>query len=83
MATTIYSLNGIVEVLNIAEQNILLLPGEKISISRLDANDSDLDMKSLKTDIDDLFKNDDWYVLNNGDKYLNMSETEEESSTQT
>jgi hypothetical protein len=40
-------------------------------------------MKSLKTDIDDLFKNDDWYVLNNWDKYLNMSDTEDELSTQT
>jgi hypothetical protein len=38
MASTIYSLNGIVEVINLAGQNILLLPGEKISISRLDAN---------------------------------------------
>jgi len=83
MATTIYSLNGIVEVLNLAEQNILLLPGEKISISRLDANDSELDMKSLKTDIDDLFKNDDWYILNNWDKYLNMVESEEDLNTQT
>jgi hypothetical protein len=65
MATTIYSLSGIVEVVNIADQNVLLLPGEKISISRLDANNGDLDMKSLKIDIDDLFKNDDWYILNN------------------
>ena len=85
MASTIYSINGIVEVENLAGQNILLLPGEKISISRLDANNSDLDMKSLKTEIDDLFKNDDWYILNNGDRYLNKSEEEnqeEESSTE-
>lgn len=83
MASTIYALNGIVEVVNLAGQNTLLLPGEKISISRLDANNSDLDMKSIKTDIDDLFKNDDWYVLNNWDKYLNKSEKEDEEESST
>lgn len=80
MATTIYSLSGIVEVINIAGQNVLLLPGEKISISRLDANNWDLDMKSLKMDIDDLFKNDDWYILNNWDKYLNKPLDEDEDN---
>lgn len=83
MASTIYALSWIVEVVNLAGENILLLPGEKISISRLDANNSDVDMKSLKDEIDDLFKNDDWYVLNNGDKYLNIKNTSSESETQT
>ncbi len=84
MATTIYSLHGIVEVINLAGQNTLLLPGEKISISRLDANNKDLDMKVLKESIDDLFKNDEWFIINNGNKYLNLSSVDEESEeTQT
>jgi hypothetical protein len=40
-------------------------------------------MKALKTDIDDLFKNDDWYVLNNGDKYLNKTQEEDEETSST
>jgi hypothetical protein len=38
----------------------------------MDANNSDVDLTSLKENIDDLFKNDDWYIVNGGDKYLNM-----------
>ena len=83
MASTIYALSWIVEVVNLAGENVLLLPWEKISVSRLDANNPDLDMKSLKEEIDDIFKNDDWYVLNNGDKYLNKDMTEDEGSTET
>ena len=83
MASTIYALSGMIEVVNLAWENTLLLPGEKISISRMDANNSDVDLKSLKENIDDLFKNDEWYILNNGDKYLNKKNTEEEDSIET
>ena len=82
MASTVYALSGIVEVINLAGENTLLLPGEKISISRLDANNSELDMKSLKVEIDDLFKNDDWYVLNSWDRYLNMTEESEKENNE-
>lgn len=74
ISSTIYALSGIVEVINLAWENTLLLPGEKISISRLDANNSDVDLKALKEEIDDLFKSNDWYKLNNWDLYLNKTE---------
>jgi len=83
MASTIYALSGMIEVVNLAGQNTLLLPGEKISISRMDANNSDVDLKSFKEDIDDLFKNDEWYKINNWDKYLNKEITEDEDSSDT
>jgi hypothetical protein len=64
VASTIYVISGFVTVKNIAGKNTLVLPGEKISISTAQASDSELDLKIMKEDIDDIFKSSDWYRLN-------------------
>ncbi len=72
MWSTVYLLNGFAEVTNLAWKNSLLLPGKKITISRSDASNDDIDMTLLKTDIDDYFKQSDWFIKNNGAIYINM-----------
>jgi hypothetical protein len=37
----------------------------------LDANNEDIDLSLEKENIDDYFKQSDWYIINNGSSYLN------------
>lgn len=64
MASTVYVIAGYVEVENLVGKNALILPGEKVSITTINASNQDLDIKAQKEPIDDVFKNDDWYMLN-------------------
>lgn len=78
MASTVYVINGFVEVENLVGQNTLVLPGEKVSITTINASNQDIDLKTQKEQIDDVFKNDDWYILNRGDSYINAGNDEDE-----
>lgn len=80
VSSTIYVLSGFVTVENLAGKNTLLLPGEKISISTSQASNTELDLKIMKEDIDDMFRNSDWYVLNKWDFYT-ISQDDEETNT--
>lgn len=77
VSSTIYVLSGFVTVENLAGQNTLLLPGEKISIATSQASNTELDLKIMKEDIDDIFINSDWYILNKWDSFLNKEDDEE------
>lgn len=83
MASTVYVINGFVEVENLVGQNTLVLPGEKISITTINASNQDIDLKTQKEQIDDVFKNDDWYILNRGDSYINARNDEDEQEGET
>lgn len=83
MASTVYVISGFVEVENLVGQNTLVLPGEKVSITTINASNEDLDLKAQKEQIDDVFKNDDWYILNRGDSYINAGNDEDESDDET
>ncbi len=83
MASTIYVIAGFVEVENLVGQNTLVLPGEKVSITTINASNEDLDLKAQKEQIDDVFKNDDWYVLNRGDSYINTGNQENTKEDET
>lgn len=82
MASTIYVISGFVEVENLVGQNTLVLPWEKVSITTINASDADLDLKAQKEQIDDVFKNDDWYVLNRGDSYINAGNDDDEDNSE-
>ena len=74
--SNIYVLKWVVEISNNWWQKTVLWNWQKISISRNDAAKEDIDLSLLKDDIDDNFKNDDWYIKNNWDFYL-LSSSEE------
>ncbi len=76
--SSIYVLNWIAEVSNLAWINTVLWKGQKLSILVQNASDENIDLSSLKTDIDDYFKLSDWYIKNNWDYYLNSELSEEE-----
>ena len=78
MASTVYVIAGYVEVENLVGKNALILPGEKVSITTINASNQDLDIKAQKEPIDDVFKNDDWYMLNQWDYYANAWNQEDQ-----
>ncbi|QFR38749.1 hypothetical protein A9Q91_00760 [Candidatus Gracilibacteria bacterium 28_42_T64] len=81
MGSTIYLLSGFAEVSNKVGETTVLAPGKKVTISRLDSNNEDVDLVLLKDDIDDYFKQSDWFVKNNGASYLGASQESSTGST--
>ena len=70
MGSTVYLVNWFAEVVNLAWESTVLASGQKITISRLDANKDDIDLSINKENIDDYYKQSDWFIINNGSKYL-------------
>lgn len=83
VGSTIYLLKWFVEVKNLAGKNTVLAPGQKITVSRVDAAKNDIDLSLLKEELDEFFKGSDWYIKNNGAMYLEVAKTDETSSTST
>lgn len=77
--STIYLINWFAEVSNMAWKSSVLSSGQKITISRNDASSSEVDLTLLKENIDDYFKQSDWYILNNWDSYIKKEEVETSS----
>ena len=73
VASTIYVLHGSVQVKNTAWVSVMVSKWERLSIIRNDASNKDIDLNSKKDTIDNFIKTDDWYILNNGDSFLNLS----------
>lgn len=68
--STIYLLDGFVEISNLAGKNTVLAPWQKVMIARIDAAKEDIDISLQKEDLDDYFKASDWFILNNGELSL-------------
>ena len=84
MGSTVYLINWFVEVTNLVWESTVLASGQKITVSRLDASSEDIDLSLQKENIDDYYKQSDWFILNNWSRYLNLSDDDsEESSTWT
>lgn len=77
MWSTIYLLDWTAEVENLVGKTTVLAAGQKLTIARLDASKQDLDLSIAKESIDDFYKQSDWFILNNWDKYLKSAEDEE------
>lgn len=87
--STVYMLKWVADVTNLSGKTVVLGKGQKITISRADAAKDDLDLSTLRNDLDDYFKSSEWYIRNNGDFYLNAEDdtgtwsTDEETSSWT
>ena len=85
--STVYMMNGVADVTNLSGRSVVLGKGQKITISRTDAADEDIDLSTLRNDLDDYFKSSEWYIRNNGDFHLNADEdtgtgtTDEDTAT--
>ena len=62
--STIYVLAGSAKVTNLWGVNTLLIKGQKISVSRLNAASKDVDLAGEKSPIDSYFKWSDWFIEN-------------------
>lgn len=83
MWSTVYLINWFAEVSNQAWESSVLASGQKITISRLDASKADLDLSLLKENIDDYYKQSDWFIKNNWISYLKNEKEDEEKESST
>ncbi len=81
MWSTVYLINWFATVSNLVWESTVLASGQKITITNLDASKKDLDLSLQKSNIDDYYKQSDWFILNNWSSYLKSENTEEETST--
>jgi len=79
--SSVYVLDGIAEVSNLAWVSTVVWKGQKVWVLVQNASDKEVDLASLKTDLDDYFKLSDWFIKNNWDYYL-QSTTEEEDEAE-
>lgn len=70
MWSTIYLIDWSAEIENLVWKSTVLAAGQKITISRLDASKQDLDLSLTKENIDDFYKQSDWFILNNWASYI-------------
>ncbi len=80
VASTVYVVDGTVEVKTLAWKIVVLWKWEKISIMRTNTNDSTFDAESQKWQIDDYIKTDSWFLANWWDKILSSSISSQTSS---
>ncbi len=83
MWSTIYLINWFAEISNLAWESTVLASGQKISISRLDANKKDLDLSLLKENIDDYYKQSDWFIVNNWASFIKVVDNTDTKKTST
>lgn len=69
--STIYVISWSAEVSNLVWQKTLLWNLQKLTISNQDASNKSIDLSINKDNIDDFFKNSEWYVKNNWDSFIN------------
>jgi len=76
VGSSIYVLDGTVEVKNLSGQATFVGKWQKITISRIDASKEDIDLSLSKNDLDNYFKWSDWFLENNGASFLLKKEEE-------
>jgi len=79
--STIYLLSWKVEISNLVWKNTFLTSWQKITISRLDASNNNVDFSSQKDNIDNFFKSSDWFIKNSWDLYLQNNSIKEKTKT--
>lgn len=76
MSSTIYLISWFAEVTNLVWVNTVLWPWQKVTISRLEASNESIDLWLKKENLDDFYKQSDWFILNNWNSYLTSETTE-------
>ncbi len=76
--STIYILSWSAKVANLAGRETLLIKWQKISISRQNAANKDIDLGSEKSNIDSYFKGSDWFIENKG--HIILQQNDEDNS---
>jgi hypothetical protein len=64
MWSTIYLISWFAEVSNLVWESTVLDSGQKVTISRSEASDSDLDLSLWKDTLDEYFLRSDWFIVN-------------------
>lgn len=74
--SSIYLISWTAEVRNLSWASGILWSGQKITISRMNASEESLDFSLYREELDEFFKASDWFIKNNGSKYLDDNEVE-------
>ncbi len=81
--STIYVLKGMAEVSNLAGVSTMVWQWQKVWVLVQSASNSNIDLSSLKTSLDDYFKLSDWFIQNSWDSYLQSDSLSWSTSTWT
>lgn len=71
--STVYVISWSAEVSNLVWKKTLLWNLQKLTVSNQDASNKDLDLILSKDNIDEFFRNSEWYTKNNWDSFLSGS----------
>lgn len=71
--STIYIISGSAEISNLVWVKTLLWNLQKLTIWNQDASNKDINLSISKDNLDDFFKNSEWYVKNEGDAFINVA----------
>lgn len=80
VSSTVNVVSWKVEVANLVWKNTILSDKEKLEIARAEASDSKVDFSLKKEPLWDYFLKSDWFILNDGEKYIWTWNVEETSS---
>lgn len=83
MESNIYLLSWTAEVRNLSWVSSVLWVWQKITISRLNASNEDINLSSYKENIDDFFKTTDWFIKNNWSSYLSANSSDNNQANDT
>ncbi|MCH2188251.1 hypothetical protein MK079_00275 [Candidatus Gracilibacteria bacterium] len=80
VGSSVYLVNGFIEIQNLAGASTLLAPGQQITISALDASKEDIDLSLQREEIGDFFLSSQWFIQNGGSQYLASNDSQETTS---
>lgn len=72
-SSTVYVISWSAKVTNLVWVSTLVIEWEKVSVSRKNSRNEDIDLSSEKSNIDSYFKWSDWFLENNGHILLNQN----------
>lgn len=79
MGSTVYLISWFAEVSNLVWESTVLASWQKVTVSRSDASNNDLDLSLGKDNLDEYFLRSDWFLVNGGPSLLVKDDNEEDS----
>jgi len=83
MGSTVYLVSWFAEVSNLVWKTTVLSSWQKITISRSEASKKELDLTLSKENIDDYYKQSDWFIINNWPSFVSLDKSLDEDENET
>lgn len=73
VGSTIYLISWFVEVSNLSWRTTVLTWWQRLTVSRSDASNNNIDLSLWKQNLDEFFLRSDWFILNRWETFLNKN----------